>query len=412
MLRRYFASLALASATLVCSAAPAAAIEIFESEDENTRVALTGFFQPYYQFVQDLCVETIDPATGETQCTGSNRQATSGFGMTRGRLGVEGDVFGFSSFKFEIESIPQLVLLEAQMNTRIVPGLTWRIGRYRIPYSGQELVSESRLAMDRAEIIRATPGRQLGTSLRFELAEFVDALPSGFLNFEFGVFNGESDKARQPVNNIDDAYLYGGRLEISPFGAPSSRLEGDLRPWDERSRPILHVGGGFASNVDQTANFEESVFGGDLTLRWYGAFLYGEYMRRNRNFRVADSGVDQFAEGWNVQAGLMIPAPYLRNHLEVVARVEYFDPESAAREEDEDSIVPRGPGGGPATQLRLQGQYNYVAGLNWYFRGHDFKIQANYTHRVASEDWSGSLDDRIDRDDSDDTFLAQVTYRF
>jgi hypothetical protein len=416
-LRRLLAASVL-FAPIALLATDASAIELFSDEETGNSLKLTGFFQPYFRNVQDMCVGQTLP-DGTVQCTASSTSSTTGFGMTRARLGVEGTMFGFTAFKFELESIPQVAILEAQMNTRIVEGLVWRFGRYRVPYSGQELVSESRLAMDRAEVIRSTPGRQLGTSLRMELDPFVESLPEGFLNIEFGVFNGESDKARQPVNNIDDTFLYGGRVEISPFGAPSSRMEGDLRPLEERSQPILHIGGGWNTNVDQTANFEEDIYGADITFRWQGLFVYGEYMRANRNYRTLQAGVDRYAEGWNAQFGYMIPAPYLRNHLEIVGRVEYYDPETAAFGSDRVGLLPRGPGGGPASSLRLQGQQNYTGGINWYFSGHDLKLQVNYTHRRATEDWAGSYSppdstepNNVERDDKDDTLLIQATYRF
>jgi hypothetical protein len=416
---RHLLAASVLFAPLALLATEATAIEIFSDEDSGNSLKLTGFFQPYFRQVQDMCVRQVvsnpdDPTVFSTECAASSTASTTGFGMTRARLGVEGSMFGFTTYKFELESIPQVSILEAQLNARIVDGLTWRLGRYRVPYSGQELVSESRLAMDRAEIIRSTPGRQLGTSMRFELHPFVPALPDGFMNVEFGVFNGESDKARQPVNNIDDTFLYGGRAEISPFGAPASRMEGDLRPLDERRHPVLHAGGGWTSNVDQTANFEEMIYGFDLTFRWHGLFLYGEYMRANRNYRTLQAGVDRYALGWNAQFGYMIPAPYLRNHLELVGRVEFYDPETAAFPDDVEGLLARGPGGGPASSLRLQGQRNYTAGLNWYFSGHDFKLQVNYTHRRATEDWVGSFNnpDLVERDDKDDTLLIQATYRF
>jgi hypothetical protein len=411
---------ALASLLVFTTTSGAGAIEIYSNEEAGTNLQVGGFFQPYVRYLQPLCVPAVNPnADGEFPCTADALQSPSGFGMTRGRLSVEGRAHNISSFKFEIESIPQLILLEAQMNTRIVPGLTWRLGRYRVPYSGQELVSESRLSMDRAEIIRATPGRQLGTSLRTELHEFVRTLPRGFLTLEFGVFNGESDKARSPVNNIDNGFLWGGRLEVAPLGANPSRLEGDMRSADERRQFEVIVGGNFSHVDNQVEVYEEDFFGADLTLRYGGAFLYAEYMRANRNFLTQQAGVDRYAEGWNVQAGSFLPGhAYLRQHVEVVGRVEYFDPQTAAFPEDADQILPNSPGGGPASQ-REQGQYNIIGGVNWFLRGHDLKIQASYTHRIASEDWRGSVVDPISgignaagKDDTDDSFLLQVTYRF
>jgi hypothetical protein len=390
------------------------AIEIYSDEETGTDLNIGGFMQPYYRWQQDLCVPSTNAdEDGNFPCTANGEESPSGFGLSRARFQFGGHAFDFASFLLVVESIPSLQLLEAQINTTITPGLIWRLGRYRVPYSGQELVSESRLSMDRAEIIRATPGRQLGSSLRLQLADMVDTLPSGFLNAEVGVFNGESDKARSPVNNIDDGYLVGGRLEVAPLGAESTRYEADLRPLNERNRPQFIVGGGYSYTYQQQEAYIQAVYGADLTVKYQGAYFYAEYMRNNQNY---NTDVDRYAEGYNLQVGYMIPAPYLRDHIEVVGRYEYFDPVQPAfsdNAEDVETLRPSAPGGGAATS-RLQGQNTWIGGVNWYVKGnHDFKVQANYTHRIASEDWRGSAaQDAIPADDTDDTFLLQVTYRF
>lgn len=401
------------AAGLLLTLAPvtANAIEIYSDEESGTDLNIGGFVQPYYRWLQDLCVPSTNPdENGNFPCTATGEESPSGFGLSRARFQFGGHAFDFASFLIVVESIPSLQLLEAQINTTITPGLIWRIGRYRVPYSGQELVSESRLSMDRAEIIRSTPGRQLGSSLRLQLADMVETLPAGFLNAEIGVFNGESDKARSPVNNIDDGYLVGGRLEVAPLGAERTRYEADLRPLAERSRPQVIVGGGYSYSYQQQEAYVQAVFGADVTVKYQGAFLYAEFMRNNQNYNELP---DRYAEGFNVQLGYMIPAPWANEHLEVVGRYEHYDPQTAVNEVDEATLQPSAPGGGPAS-TRQQGQNTWIGGVNWYVQGnHDFKIQANYTHRVASEDWRGSASqENIPAEDSDDSFLLQVTYRF
>jgi hypothetical protein len=407
-MRNLLRSLALLA---VLMPAQAGAIEIYSDEATGTDLSIGGFMQPYYRWLQDLCVPNTAPDS-TFPCTANGEESPSGFGLTRARFQFGGHAIERAEFLLIVESIPSLQLLEAQINTTIIDGLIWRIGRYRVPYSGQELVSESRLGMDRAEIIRSTPGRQLGSSLRLELADMVDTLPNGFLNAEFGIFNGESDKARSPVNNIDDGFLAGGRLEVAPLGVEHHREEGDLRPVSDRDELEVIVGGGYSYTYAQQEGYVEAVFGGDLTVKYQGAFLYAEYMKANRNY---NEQADRFAEGYNVQLGYMIPAPWFRDHIEIVGRYEYYDPTQPVRNDptDIEALTPSGAGGGPASS-RQQGQYNYIGGINWFIDGsHDFKLQASYTHRVASEEWTGSRRNAgIDKDETDDSFLAQLTYRF
>jgi len=387
----------------------AAAITLVDDEESGRHFSIFGYTQPFFQFVQDPCIQV---PSNPSECTVTH--APSGFGLSTTRFGFQGGQDGLASFHVEVSTDPNLVVIESQLNVHLPAGFTYRLGLYRVAFSGQELISESRLQLNRSELIRATPGRQLGTSLRFEMPRgLIGELPESFVVAEFGVFNGESAKARAPVMNIDSNFLFGGRVEVNPFGYSGTRYEGDLRPRAERSEPLLSVGGNFYTNTSDGDDFEESGYGADATFKLHGLSLYLEYYRRDRNYFSSAAGTDQFAYGWNSQLGYVLPWERPGLQFEIVGRVEQYDPATAARDEDAQNLVPRAPGAGPAAPERLQAQRTYIGGLNWYIRGHDFKVQARYSHRVAQEDYTDSArSPEIDRNVQDDDFMLIATYRF
>ncbi len=401
---------ALAALGVASFASPAAAMRLLEDEERGRFFDLGGYIQPYFSWVADPCVPA---ASGDGTCR--EFEAVDGFGLERGRINIAGGQDSLAEFHIELTAIPDVQLIEAEVKVHLYDGLALRFGRYRVPYSGQELVSESRLQLTRSQLIRATPGRQLGISLRYEMPE-IGPLPNRFIVAEGGVFNGESDKERAPIANIDSEFLWGGRLEINPFGDAGKRYEGDLRPLDERRFPVLTLGGNYARRRDDNLEFTESAVGGDIGFKIFGLSLYGEMFRRNRNFDSEGAGFDQYSYGWNAQIGYMIPGPWVSEHLEIAARVEQFDPEQAARVDDRVAAYPSSPGAGPAAGgVEQQAQRNYTGALNVYLRGHDFKVQLIYTHREAIEGYKTYYDNPtadIPLDVDDDSFVVQATYRF
>lgn len=388
-------------------ASSASALTLFEDEETGRSLSLSGYMQPYVRIVPDICVPSqADP----TQC--SVAETPDGFGLQRARLSISGAANDIASFKLELRSVPNMQVLEAVVGARIAPGFTLRFGRYRVPFSRQELISESRLQLDRASILSHTPGRQLGASLRFDMPGNWSALPESFIVAEAGVWNGESAKEQSPINNIDSQFLFAGRLEINPLGQfPDG--EGDLRDGEDRREPLVGAGVNYARNRNDNDGFDEDTFGADLLAKWNGLSFYAEYGRRNRDYDGINAGVDQYSIGFNTQIGYVLPFMYSGMRWELVVRVEQFDPEVAARDADEDLLLAQSPGGGPGASEEQQAQRTYVGGLNWYIRGHDFKVQANYSYRQAMEDWSlSAADPDVPQDVDDNSFLLVATYRF
>lgn len=391
-------------------AVDAQAMRIFEDEKTGTHFDFTGYAQPYYRWVQNPCVVPRDGGPCEESTV------PDGFGLTRARIGFEGRHADRTDFKAELRTIPNVELLALRLRFELFEGVKLTVGRFKVPFSRQELTSESRLQLiDRAAFIKATPGRQLGASLSWETGFFTSALPKDFFRLDVGLFNGESAKERAPVNNIDEDFLYAVRAQVAPFGAPRTFAEGDVRPAVERVSPVLAVGANwtYEKRGEDNGNYKQQNIAADILFAWYGASFYGEYFRYDRDYVADISDPDRHGAGWNVQLGYFIPAPYLKEHLEIAGRVEAWDPAVARKDDRADELLSEVSGSGPARPGSTQAHRDYVAGINWYFDGHDLKLQINYTRRTEIEEWQRSKgNDEVPRDVDDDSVFAQLTYRF
>jgi hypothetical protein len=254
----------------------AVALDVYESEDGSTRFYVAGYVQPYVRWVENPCTYSTTSLPPDP-CT--ENVVPDGFGLTRARIGLGVSREGLGALYVELRTVPNVELLEARLDFEPFEGFQVSAGRFRVPFSQQELTSESRLQLiDRASLISSTPGRQLGVALSYETGFGIDGLAPDMLGVSVGVFNGESAKERAPINNIDEDFLYGARLRVSPWGAPPL-AEGDLRPAGEREQLVMSLGASWTLETrgPENGDYRQQRLGADLLAAWQGVFVYGEY---------------------------------------------------------------------------------------------------------------------------------------
>jgi hypothetical protein len=173
--------------------------------------------------------------------------------------------------------------------------------------------------------------------------------------------------------------LFTARLEARPLGPIDDDSEGDL---ERRDKPALAIGAGIARNGNtnrQRSTTGTTFVGGttdylhlaaDAVFKWRGFAAQLEYLwKKAENDLIVSPGEDgatvnewtRSASGWVAQASYTFDPPF-----EIVGRFSKlyaFD----------------------GTDPRLVDTDEIGAGLNYYFNGHQFKLQADWIAKVPSE---------------------------
>lgn len=341
---------------------------------EEPTFEIGGYVQPQGRIRQDDEVAQSDE---------------NGFRFRRARLTLAGErAFGRATFAVEVEGelTPEFQLLDAYIAARscLIGGGGWEIdlGQIKAPVSRQTLLSDSRLAfVEKAELAALAPDRQLGALGTL----IVPHLP--MLSLSGGVFNGEG---RNQVQNVDQRFLWAGRLEVRPVGRDVVRTESAPEHYVAAGLSLARNRGGTGTSIE-TATY----LGGDVAVALHGVSASVEYLQVTHRFSAGSVLPDYRANGFAAQLAYLVPLPGEHaKKLEVGARFEEID------RNDTVPIV----GLGDANQsLRY-----YTAVVSWYQAGHDLKLQLQASHIVEIEDRDQN---QMDATYANDTILLQAQYR-
>lgn len=242
---------------------------------------------------------------------------------------------------------------------------TFTVGQYRVPFSRERNVSDvNPLLVD-----RSLANAEFNLDRDVGLAVHSDDLAGlGRLRYYAGVFMGEG---RDAGRSSDPGLLYVARLDFLPFGRFDDYESSDL-PRLRRFRASF--GGAYAfhdrARKDRGTLGDEFADGGTMTahnvtadaaFRWRGWSLDAAYHWR-RGWRTpgdlamsAPPVAPRNGQGWMAQTAFLVP----RTRLEPAVRV------SGARGLGDTSMQDRDELGG---------------GLNYYFFGHNLKLQLDWFH--------------------------------
>ncbi len=284
--------------------------------------------------------------------------------------------FGFSPRDMQNDlpnengSIRRNPLRDARLEFDRLRDFTIWMGQMKVPFSRQRIISSSNMNLVDRSLVNAefNLDRDLGVQA---MSKDLGGL-GNHLAYYAGVFMGEG---RNAFELTDFGLLYVGRLEVLPFGKFDDYTEGDLA----RSRkPGMSIGAAYAfhddahaarGNVgdrpadDGTTDFHNAT--ADLVFKWRGLSVStAAHLRRGTQRRggaaLDDTGTPiatapaRQGVGWYGQLGVMLP----RIPLELVGRYGF------ARAVFGRSSLPDADEAG--------------GGLNWYFVGHDLKLQLDY----------------------------------
>jgi hypothetical protein len=293
---------------------------------------------------------------------------------------------------FEAELQPTFSLYDAFITgKRELPSdsyLAIDAGQTRVPIGRQNMLSDTRLSfVDKAQI--GYPGigldRDLGARVWYKAPRYIRVIG--------GVFNGEG---RDQQQNINDSYLYAGRLEITPLGKEmpfaESYFDGD---WLTVGSSIGHN----KLNFSTTSHQNDLYLGLDVSGAWHRVSGSFEYLEVRHSFD-GDPAIRPAAyksNGFVAQLAYMLPFRlgwYGQSALEIGARVEEYD-----RDDTHPIAMVPDPN---------QSEREWTAAVSYYLRRHTMKLQlaANHYQQIEDKTVTGA---KATYDH--DQVLLQVTYR-
>lgn len=300
--------------------------------------------------------------------------ATTEIGIRRMRLVLQGNALGpkltyyvqFSFANQDSEPDLRLPLRDAYVTWNPAGSLNVRIGQMKVPFSRQRVVSSSALQMvDRSIVVsELNLDRDVGLQVFSRKVAGSDRV-----GYAVGVFGGEGRNRLGRAAGL----LYSARLEAWPLGPFDDMVESD-----QNRRPAWRLA--MAGNVgyNQRTNRPRSTIGTpyaagdfsyrhaavDAVLKGHGWSVQGEWLWRRadadaRGVVVAGQPVtirSRSGAGAYLQAGRMMSP-----RLEFSGRTSLLVPE---------------PGTDPAFTRTTE----RTAGISYYVRNHDLKVQAEAGH--------------------------------
>ncbi|MEQ8770554.1 MAG: porin [Phycisphaerales bacterium] len=235
--------------------------------------------------------------------TFSSEDTTTGFELSRTRIGVRGGIHPRVSYKIEGDfrsSTGAFRLLDAYTDIELNDSWDLRIGQFAAPYTRERQVSSRRqLASERSTTHRYFDGsRTQGVGLRYSSDKV-----RGFLTFNEGF--GNTNTAFNAAAEAD--YAITGRLEY--LGAGAWDAFRDFTSWRGSSNAWL-VGGGVhwqdggetGATGGTTADMEIFAATADLSMEFDGSNLFAGFY-----FQSMDSAAGDFDDmGAAIQAGMFV----------------------------------------------------------------------------------------------------------
>lgn len=263
-------------------------------------------------------------------------------------------------------------IFDAFLEWRAHRDLAVRAGQFFVPFDRLRTVREWALQMgDRPRpVLELTLDRDVGVVL-FSDAFLGDRSPFAW---RLGVFGGGGTNLTE---GRPPGALLVGRVELRPLGRIDDDTEGDL---DRRHEPGLALGAAFAVNfgTDRALSTTGPRFAGqattdylhfaaDLVFKWEGFALQAEYLWKQASAdQLAADVFTRSGHGWVLQASYVFDPP-----IELVGRLSQLYAIGATDPQLVEEAARRG--------VEVGG------GLNYYFNGHRFKLQADWIARMPSD---------------------------
>ncbi|MBE7414448.1 MAG: hypothetical protein HS130_04120 [Deltaproteobacteria bacterium] len=250
---------------------------------------------------------------------------------------------------------------------------SFMFGKYKLPYSREELTSGSTLLfVERPASVEASKNVFGASNAYYQpKAAVFGRLLDGSIGYEVAVADGwqNNEEITGGERVFKAAPLLATRIELSPTG------------WVEAGRKGSHLGKGrhitagvslaAQNDIDYVSGGGEdrTLWGVDISTHLQGLTVSAEYI----SWEVDSTLGRTRPEGWFLQGGYFMEGL----NIEPAARYEVFDENAKAADRKERTMT---------------------LGVNWYGKGHSLKVQANWAHTRFESNASGALPNDKSRD--------------
>lgn len=276
-----------------------------------------------------------------------------------------------------------------------------RFGKAKLPYSRVSLTSSSKqLLIERPVSTEAAKKLfddyyQTNAMLHGSFAEGMIAYNLAMADgWENGNYLNGKDDASGKVFKSDPLYV--ARVEVSP---PGFVEKGKSDAWLGQGQ---HVTLGLSYAAEKSIEYstynsaasddseDRTLMGADISAHFGGLTLQAEYVSWKVDYSAAGKDAKE-PKGWYAQAGYFIDGA----NIEPVARYEAYDQNSNATAGTDD------------TEEKVR-----TVGVNWYGKGHSFKVGANWAHSEYGDDAKSDVSVKGSDESSRDVYQVQAQMYF
>ena len=346
------------------------------------KLTLGGFLQTQ--------VEAGDVFAFEGRFASGSGEVKDRFRIRRARINVTGDYAKQFDFKLEGEftqSDTTLTVRDAGgrtlassstrtsfgatdlfANWHAVPEMNVKVGQYKAPFGLEQLTSDTKLSTPERSLVTTalTPERQIGVMLWGKPLANLWPEQKDLLSYSVGVFNGTG---RNITVNDNNEFMYVGRVEVQALRSKILNQDASLKfganGLSSRDDAGNTISGALRANSDGSISSfnlpsaaERTAYGVDAAFKLGQFDLAAEYISERIGTRTVGGVAPLFtgfrADGYYVQPSYFV----IPKKLQLVAKWESFNPGQFA----DDDI------------------HSVTAGVNYYLKGDDIKLLANYIH--------------------------------
>lgn len=259
---------------------------------------------------------------------------------------------------------------DARVEFDYLRDLTVMAGQMKVPFSRQRVVSSGNLEMVDRSIVNEEMQLDRDIGIQF-LSK--DLFGLNRIAYNVGVFMGEGRNAFELANL---GALWVARVEWLPLGKFDDYSEGDLA---RSSRPGLSIGIAYAFHDDAigTRSVHGNIpkdggttdihhFNADTLFKYRGVSAHMAFHYRNGVRNPGDAVDDD---------GNPIPVELPRNGVALLAQFGYMLPVTNLQLVGRYSTI----GNLDPSASKMASRNEVAAGLSYYFSGHQYKIQVDYT---------------------------------